>query len=143
MVLYGSLANLCIANMGGEMRQIKFRTWDSAEKKIIQNCAALDGYIYWQDNQGYRSCKFSDARFILMQFTGLQDKSGKEIWERDVTQNDYGIKFQIVWLENECCFAQQRCDDFKEKYAMNWNSKEVLCNIYNNPELLVNCPVNK
>jgi len=58
------------------MREIKFRAWDKINKKMIY----FDGDILLATitNPPHKS------DFIPMQYTGLQDKNGKEIYEGDI-----------------------------------------------------------
>lgn len=65
----------------------------------------------------------------LMQYTGLQDKNGKEIYEGDVLQDDkkFAGAFVVDW---NTMFDHS-----------NWNSSrgnvfEIIGNIYENPELI-------
>jgi hypothetical protein len=72
----------------------------------------------------------NDDDFILMQFTGLHDKNGKEIYEGDIVGSSWGYphsKVGIVDFEN-IIYAKHECvipDDL-----------EVIGNIYEHPELL-------
>ena len=66
-----------------------------------------------------------------MQFTGLHDKNGKEIYEGDIIafRNEKGeitLKGEIYWESRNAKFS-----DFSPK-----NQVEVIGNIYENPELL-------
>ena len=64
-----------------------------------------------------------DSRWPIMQFTGLLDKTGKEIFEGDVVDR-MGFRFQ-VWFRNQSWFP----DNLDE-------NTEIIGNIYSNPELL-------
>jgi uncharacterized phage protein (TIGR01671 family) len=59
------------------MREIKFRAWDKEDKTILQNWHR--DYVLIE-HFGFNG----GGRFILMQYTGLKDKNGKEIYEGDI-----------------------------------------------------------
>ena len=65
------------------MRDIKFRVWNPRDKKIHYDITGFEFY-----NNGTISGVFIDGAFFLleevelMQYTGLHDKNGKEIYER-------------------------------------------------------------
>lgn len=56
-------------------RVIKFRVWDNALKLFINNIGMKANNVL---------CDGTEQRFQVMQFTGLHDKNGKEIYEGDV-----------------------------------------------------------
>ena len=73
------------------MRPIKFRAWDDYNKKMVYDVITLeqrDGYIAENITKPV-TCSLTE----FMQFTGLHDKKGKEIWEGD------WVKFQEKILE--------------------------------------------
>jgi uncharacterized phage protein (TIGR01671 family) len=113
------------------MREIKFRDYDPEKKEI--RYFDLDHYDKEEHNQW---CN-------IMQYTGLKDKNGVEIYEGDIIVGQFGYKevvkieeFNFITREDSCAgygFKLDSCnlDDIK-KYV------EVIGNIYENPELLDN-----
>ncbi len=119
-------------------REIKFRAWDKQIKKMVDYGFSVDfedGTLY-DDNQS----AMSDC--ILMQFTGLHDKNGKEIYEGDILK--YSLRVgKVVW-ENEvyCGFVieiltqEGRAYPMKGKIERILGEVKIIGNIYSNPELL-------
>jgi uncharacterized phage protein (TIGR01671 family) len=111
------------------MREIKFRAWDKRKKymeEISWPWAILDNTIY--DITGGRKHKEKDD-IILMQYTGLKDKNGKEIYEADIIIADWSFKepTEIKWPE----FYYNLIE-----YGLDGEDLEVIGNLYENPELL-------
>ena len=71
------------------MREIKFRAWDK-EKKIMFNWSFTEQGLYPQDF-------FNNDNYQVMQYTGVNDKNGKEIYEGDIVEYEtYFIKGNIL-----------------------------------------------
>ena len=108
------------------MREIKFRAWDGLRMTL---CG-----ISFNNSNGWLEIP---SRSILMQFTGLSDKNGKEIWEGDIITGLIGQSHQVSWDEDKCAFVLRKpfdgCLPDKCSAAKFW---EVIGNIYENPELL-------
>jgi uncharacterized phage protein (TIGR01671 family) len=116
-------------------REIKFRAWESQLSKMHQWKDAKQWNFYWLES----------FTFVFMQYTGLEDKNGKEIYEGDVihdTTTDSTIFVIECW---NGCFQAVDKDDIElqvesEKYVEYlWDvhqACEIIGNIYENPELL-------
>lgn len=118
-----------------ERDEIKFRAWDKVDLKLreVVGISFYHGAIstklndeeYLQDN--------SD-RFDLMQYTGLTDKNGVEIYEGDIiTSEDNFNKGKLVYRYG--CF-QIKYGREKYKLLINTAYPEVIGNIYQHKDLL-------
>ena len=128
------------------MNRYKFRAWDTYTKKMIYEsdvqkhnfCAIirLEGDIV--DIAFDRDDNLND-QLILMQYTGLHDKNGKEIYGDDIIKDPEGALFIVTWdYHNPGFFLKSTEDDeynVEMIYILN-NDVEVIGNIYENPELL-------
>lgn len=123
---------------------IRYRAWDKHVKKIrkVTEIHFDDNLIYLKANNGKGYyCSFSDI--VLMQSTGLKDKNGVEIYERDIVKNNKGEIGRVVYLKQEAGFVVVLPkSDYRlghrntgEPYDMA-SGHEVISNIYANPELL-------
>ena len=128
------------------MRIIKFRAWNRKWKRIIDNVLVNPDIIIWTfdvDNSTSEWDYLSDD-IKVMQFTGLFDKNGKEIYEGDIVSimdcepSLYRICYwdnNFKWVvenigKDPSCWANDNLEEF-EGYHL-----EVIGNIHENPELL-------
>ncbi len=129
-------------------REIKFRAWHKDLKKMfkIGQITLEEGTWNFEPNdRGFIGMSIPyQPSLLLMQYTGLHDKNGKEIYEGDIVycQTKFGKakaiikfidgKFVAYWdsilthPQNGHCIA---CYEINKRF-------EVIGNIYDNPELL-------
>jgi uncharacterized phage protein (TIGR01671 family) len=125
------------------MREIKFRAWDTEDKKF-ENYFQMNnlGILATFDPMIAEWGRVKDGRYILMQYTGLKDKNGKEIYEGDVVRDcdTSDCVFEVKWHDKAVGYYMP--DEFDEEYAypMSQVKLEVIGNIYENPDLLAPTP---
>lgn len=119
-------------------REIKFRGWNVVGKKMVDLKAitafALDATLSQDD----LFLPFSED-IVLMQFTGLKDKNGIEVFEGDIIQpyvsSNHKVEIcQIRYLDRAFCMAFP--EDESKMDTVWYYDFEVIGNIYQNPELL-------
>jgi hypothetical protein len=115
--------------IGGIMREISFRAWDKVNWKMSVCAGFLSGQVIIIEEDGTVTGK-KDDDFILMQFTGLLDKNGKEIHEGDIVSCEN--EQETVEYTDRAEFYPFGSHDFS------WEGKEceIIGNIYENPELI-------
>ena len=109
-----------------EKRAIKFRAWDDKQRYMAYQgtpeLETLQSFIFYFGNGE------------LMQFTGLLDKNGKEIYEGDVVKSpDMTCLAYVVYNHYSfVLFAKDTTYDYFDYYE----NFEVVGNIYENKDLL-------
>lgn len=75
---------------------------------------------------------------VLMQYTGLEDKNGKESYEGDIVSFGEGRNFKVVWAEKYGSWYVVPLGEYENNAPLGKSEKacEVIGNIYENPEMI-------
>lgn len=120
----------------------KFRAWDKYFKEMVQvNALVLDEQVIKATYKNGNIAKEDVKEYELMQSTGLKDKNGKEIFEKDIL--DYnGRKVIVKWHGSYASFIYEFVDELQNRTTewqplyLSYYKFEVIGNSLENPELL-------
>lgn len=129
-------------------REIKFRAWvdDGGFKKMLHFIGEIlfaqgSGVKFVVSDEGVQSVSCPGDKVTLLQFTGLRDTLGVEIYEGDIVELDGG-KWE-VYMDLECGHWRLKQGtmeydngDYYHGDQITWANCEVVGNIYENPEMM-------
>lgn len=139
------------------MREIKFRAWNKKSKKMYYgNSNEWAEWFEAKDNpigiiNRILNGNYTEEEYIFMQYTGLKDRDGKEIYEGDIVKTRRGVgivRFGDTYLTINGEYSIYYYGFYIEygKYILSSDEDmvqpllssgcEVIGNIYENPELL-------
>ncbi|OHS38790.1 hypothetical protein HMPREF3265_08765 [Staphylococcus sp. HMSC62B09] len=131
----------------------KFRAWDLIDGRmrydigviefngIDKNVSAIS-FNYVLDDTGYGEVdnshsEYYDANcFELMQSTGLKDKNGVEIYEKDIVRDIYGDKYLIEWLDGGFVLTEFYIGGYDHYNIDDSTEYEVIGNVFEDKNLL-------
>lgn len=122
------------------MREIKFMAYEKAYN-IIREVVSInfaDKTVVLKDDffDDVRLLNFDDVN--LMQYTGVKDKNGVEIYQGYITKDTYGTQIPMVVTWDDDCSGFRTLGKYNGEQYVGYvkDSCEVVGNIYKNPELL-------
>lgn len=127
-------------------REIKFRVWDKSKKMLVYPSESqMDSVVLDLNNKHWaifdrhlpianRICGSADDSGTLMQYTGLKDKNGREIYEGDIVDFGEGVNLPIQWAWNSYNFHNTSDWDITNHEPE--KEFEIIGNIYENHELI-------
>jgi len=133
-------------------REIKFKVWIKHGKRMVDVNMEYVTRLFYSNREDY----------ILLQFTGLYDKNGNEIYDGDIVEHEFkGEKIvkQVEWVGGAYIKEStddQRDDDYDGNYGQHfyhitgfllkdikagklspfWLQCEIIGNKFENPELI-------
>lgn len=120
-------------------REIKFRAWDSKKERMFPVYGLGNDFVTEDTidgvDPGHNAFTGEELkeRIILMQYTGLKDKNGKEIYEGDIVENEFGKKL-VEWRDGGFVYLERFMTIFLQHEEV--SKLEVIGNIYENKELI-------
>lgn len=127
------------------MREIKFRCWDEKNRRWVKNIDEdVDGrqaaFIGAPPSQKL----VTPSGWILMQYTGLKDKNGVEIYEGDILKHSLWKIPVVVYWEYGGFMAKSAAGELGKRsytdgtlYDMQLPKCKVIGNIYTPPPTLI------
>ena len=117
------------------MREIKFRAWDASEKEMVSWAHVIYDPDYWL--QGLLMQEDVDEDDVLMQYTGLKDKNGVEIYEGDIMRIKLDHENCVVELDRDCWVGRWNESQFTTPLGtLIAGGNLVIGNIYENKDLI-------
>jgi uncharacterized phage protein (TIGR01671 family) len=134
------------------MREIKYNAWIKESKKMIDvSFINIPARTILESKGSYKHEGHCFEDVELLQYIGLNDKDGKEIYEGDIVKDDFGrimvvffneekakFQFKLIRVEGEHSHWANNfvVADMTDWFERNHNHTQVIGNIYQNKNIL-------
>ncbi|EUB15662.1 YopX family protein [Fusobacterium sp. CM22] len=124
------------------MKEFKMKAWLKKEKKMVAIIGIDFNYEYiryTEDdnlfNSDYKTAEFKDIE--LLQFSGVKDKAGQELYEADVIKFNDGIDdiYGLISYDDEDGAYRVSYENITEHLLEREGDFEIVGNIFENPDL--------
>lgn len=124
------------------MKELKIKAWLKKEKKMVSIIGIDFNYEYiryTEDdnlfNENYKTAEFKNIE--LLQFTGLKDNGGQELYEADVIKFNDGIDdiYGLISYDDEDGTYRVSYENITEHLSEREGDFEIVGNIFENPDL--------
>ena len=124
------------------MKKFKMKAWLMKEKKMVSIIGIDFNYEYiryTEDdnlfNENYKTAEFKNIE--LLQFTGLKDNGGQELYEADVIKFNDGIDdiYGLISYDDEDGTYRVSYENITEHLSEREGDFEIVGNIFENPDL--------
>nr|WP_310787091.1 YopX family protein [Fusobacterium nucleatum] len=124
------------------MKKLKIKAWLKKEKKMVSIIGIDFNYEYiryTEDgnlfNENYKTAEFKNIE--LLQFTGLKDNGGQELYEADVIKFNDGIDdiYGLISYDDEDGTYRVSYENITEHLSDLEGDFEIVGNIFENPDL--------
>ncbi len=118
------------------MREIKFRAWHK-DSKIMFDVNGMSPTAAEEKRNGMNFV-YSRGDVVLMQYTGLRDRNGKEIFEGDIAEHNGKLKSVVEYIADDAGFKliNKRMGKMHMDYEYFSRYVKVVGNIFENSEML-------
>lgn len=116
--------------------RFKFKIWDKEQKRFFSfdDFKKYEVEFNFDPDTNEVLCEYNDARYVVIQCTGLKDKTGKLIYEGDIVIQHQTV-YSVNWSEGSFCFLNINYVNFTVD-SVAPERQVIIGNIYENPELL-------
>jgi uncharacterized phage protein (TIGR01671 family) len=133
------------------MREIKFRAWNNSSKEmeyftshkmgLQYRCGEFEVSSGWDSYGNPTYNEDNNNKHEIMEYTGLKDKNGKEIYEGDIYKSSWDTNSIVKWTKKDTREVSGQGGSERvvtAGYVLGFlpDEIEIIGNIHENPELL-------